>query len=175
MTLDASDAIPLDPMSDTFRDLRESSEALFSTEIGDTTIQRHIMAYVTAKVVQDVVKVLAELDGLLGSVARSNPLRFEMGMNLLIPTASILPLVLNADDTLSMVRRPLVPLLRHHILPFSDVVRIVANDGQIGLIGRFRPWSRRPDALGEYIGGLGLDAVWKMTEEKLEELFEGCE
>lgn len=159
--------------NDDSRDLREAIGTLFSTEVEDAAVQQHTMAYITAKITQDLMEGLAILNGALDSLNSLDPLRFEVGINIVISTAAILPLVLNFDGTLSMVRRPLVPLLRRHIIPFSVVIRIVAREGQAGLVRRFRPWSQYPDVLRDYVGAINPDVVWGMGDGELDTLFSG--
>lgn len=111
----------------------------------NTTTQRHIMAYVTTKAAQDLAKSLLGVDRSLDLMDSFEPSRFMIGMDIMIATACFLPLVRNADNTLSILRQPLVPLLKRHIMPFSAVVLVVAQEGQFGLISRFRPWAQYPD------------------------------
>lgn len=151
-------------------DLAKATKALFSVEIKDAQMQQRIMAYITTKVVQDLVEGLDLVTQSLQRMDSLNLWRLEVGANVMLSMATILPLVRNRDNTISMIRWPLVPLLRRHLIPFSEVVRLVAAKGQAGLVSNFRPWSRCPDHLHAYLGAVSPEAVWGMADDELDAL-----
>lgn len=160
-----------------------AGELIFGNNSFDPNKQSEIMSYYVYSVMNVLAWKVREIQDTLTALNHDWDIwEFTQGIDRALDMPNLMPLVYNSDGTLSLIRRPLVKIMRPCLKSFTEIrAYLRERDGsRTYMPSYFRPWGKPPDVVVSWwrveTGRVDAREMWTLSEQdlckKLDELTE---